>query len=72
MSRQLALVGVAISLVLAVATPAQAQGRPTQTNVVPGERLSDWLLRQVGPDGDTSALHWRVPAERNAQDWHTS
>ena len=68
MSRQLALVGVAISLVLAVATPAQAQGRPTQTNVVPGERLSDWLLRQVGPDGDTSALHWRVPAERNAQD----
>jgi membrane-associated phospholipid phosphatase len=32
-----------------------------------GERLSDWLLRTVGPTGDTSALHWRVDSERGPQ-----
>ena len=48
--------------------PAQAQVIPAKTDVAPGERLSDWLMRQVGPNADTSALHWRVPAERATQD----
>ena len=61
---------VALSLwpLLGLMAPAQAQGLATQADVVPGERLSDWLLRRFGPDADTSALHWRVPAERAAQD----
>jgi hypothetical protein len=53
---------------LALVDPAHAQGTVALSRVVPGERLSDWLLREVGPDADTSALHWRVPAERAAQD----
>lgn len=35
--------------------------------VLPGERLSDWILRTIGPTGDTTALHWRVAAERAPQ-----
>ena len=35
--------------------------------VVPGERLSDWLLRNTPPAADTVALHWLVPAERGPQ-----
>ncbi len=35
--------------------------------VLPGERLSDWILRTIGPTADTTALHWRVAAERAPQ-----
>ncbi|MEI6760184.1 MAG: YjbH domain-containing protein [Betaproteobacteria bacterium] len=63
-----AVVALSLCLVIGLMVPAQAQGLASQADVVPGERLSDWLLRQFGPDADTSALHWRVPAERTAQD----
>jgi hypothetical protein len=46
------------------AVPVQATAN---TNVVPGERLSDWLLRNTSPNVDTTALHWRVQAERAPQ-----
>ncbi|WP_158558963.1 YjbH domain-containing protein [Rhodoferax lacus] len=32
-----------------------------------GERLSDWLLRNAYGDADMTALQWRVPSERAAQ-----
>ncbi len=32
-----------------------------------GERLSAWLLRNAGPNADTTALHWSVEAERAPQ-----
>lgn len=35
--------------------------------VVPGERLSDWLLRNASPVDETGVLHWWVPAERGPQ-----
>jgi hypothetical protein len=35
--------------------------------VVVGERLSAWILRNAGPNADTSALHWRVESERAPQ-----
>ena len=69
MMLRLTLATVTLSAaMLGLIAPARAQGMPAQTNIAPGERLSDWLLRQVGPDADTSALHWRVPVERAAQD----
>lgn len=39
-----------------------------QAAPVPGERLSDWLLRNTDSSTDLTALHWRVPTERAAQD----
>lgn len=36
--------------------------------IVPGERLSDWLLRNVPTGGDTTSLHWLVPAEVHGQE----
>ena len=50
---------------LAQSTPVFAA--PIQTAIIPGERLSDWLLRNAGPNADTTALHWQVPAERAPQ-----
>jgi len=35
--------------------------------VVEGERLSDWMLRNAGPNSDMTALHWRAETERRAQ-----
>lgn len=46
---------------------ALAQSIPVQPAIVPGERLSDWLLRNAGPNADTTALHWLVQAERAPQ-----
>jgi hypothetical protein len=46
---------------------AQAQSTPLQAAIVPGERLSDWLLRNAGPNADTTALQWQVQAERTPQ-----
>jgi len=40
---------------------------PLQAPVIPGERLSDWLLRLAGPASDTTALHWRAQAQRGPQ-----
>ena len=37
------------------------------SSAIPGERLSDWLLRNTDGDTDLTALHWRVPTERAAQ-----
>lgn len=41
---------------------------PLQPQVVPGERLSDWLVRNAVPGTDTTALHWRVAAEQAPQE----
>ena len=50
---------------------AQAQSRPVlaplQAAIIPGERLSDWLLRNTGPNTDTTALQWQVQAEHAPQ-----
>ena len=46
------------------AAPVQAT---IQAAIVPGERLSDWMLRNTNPNADTTALHWRVQAERAPQ-----
>lgn len=46
---------------------AHAQSAPIQSAIVPGERLSDWLLRNAGPNADTTALQWQVQAERAPQ-----
>ncbi len=40
---------------------------PVQATIVPGERLSNWLLRNANPNADTTSLHWRVQAERVQQ-----
>lgn len=40
---------------------------PIQAAVIPGERLSEWLLRNAGPNADTTALQWQVSAERASQ-----
>jgi membrane-associated phospholipid phosphatase len=48
-------------------TLAHAQQFPIQVAIVPGERLSDWLLRNAGPNADTTALQWQVQAERVPQ-----
>ena len=46
---------------------AQAQALVASSAIVPGERVSDWLLRTAGPQADVTALHWRVQAERLTQ-----
>jgi membrane-associated phospholipid phosphatase len=35
--------------------------------VVPGERLSDWMVRNASAESDTTALQWRVASEQAAQ-----
>ncbi len=42
-------------------------GAPVQSAIIPGERLSDWLLRNTGPNTDTTALQWQVQAEHAPQ-----
>ena len=49
-----------------IAPTAWAQVEPGGV-VVPGERLSDWMLRNAKTDTDFTALHWRVQAERGPQ-----
>jgi membrane-associated phospholipid phosphatase len=46
---------------------AAAQNMAFSPPIVPGERLSDWLVRNAGSNADTSTLHWRVSAERASQ-----
>lgn len=45
---------------VATTVPAQA--------IVPGERLSDCLLRNASTDTDFTSLHWRVNAQRPSQE----
>jgi membrane-associated phospholipid phosphatase len=46
----------------------QALPPPPAAAPVSGERLSDWLLRNTDANTDLTALHWRVPTERAAQE----
>ena len=46
---------------------AEAATDPLQAPIIPGERLSDWLLRNAGATADASALHWRVEEQRAPQ-----
>lgn len=41
---------------------------PVRAPVLTGQRLSDWLLQHAGPQADTTALHWTVAAQRQAQE----
>lgn len=47
--------------------PGFAQLMPAD-GIVTGERLSDWLLRKVPLNGDTTSVHWLVPSEVRAQE----
>jgi Exopolysaccharide biosynthesis protein YbjH/Capsule biosynthesis GfcC len=47
--------------------PCMAQ-QVTDAPIIPGERASDWLMRNVPLMGDTSAVHWLVAAEVRAQE----
>ena len=53
-----------------VGTPGMAADAPIPRQVgtvLAGERLSDWVLRHASAGTDTSALHWRVPAQQGPQ-----
>jgi membrane-associated phospholipid phosphatase len=56
-----------MATVVPVSYGAAAQIDSAAPAVVPGERLSNWLLRTAGPNADTTALHWHAYAERAAQ-----
>jgi hypothetical protein len=47
---------------------AFAQSAAQTAAIVPGERLSDWLLRNADPNVDTTALQWQVQSERAPQE----
>ena len=46
----------------AVGLSTLAQEQPSVA-VFPGERLSDWMLRNAKPEADFTSLHWRVQSE---------
>lgn len=53
---------------MAALTPAVlAQPAVVSSAVIPGERVSEWLLRNAAPDADVTSLHWQVQAERPSQ-----
>lgn len=60
---------VALSVLCWLGLPltAGAQAALIQSAAVPGERMSDWLLRNAGPNADTTALQWQVHSEQVAQ-----
>lgn len=60
----------AAACLLASAAYSQTGSAPTLLDAppIPGERLSDWLLRNAGPGADTTSLHWRAQSERHAQE----
>ncbi len=62
-SMLMACVGV-VQAQAEVSAPTQ---QPEASHVIPGERLSNWLLRNAGPHADTTALHWTVWAEQARQ-----
>lgn len=51
----------------AMSSTVHAQAVVAASAVVSGERMSDWLLRNAGPDADLTSLHWLVQAERLSQ-----
>ena len=58
----------AVVCIVCWAAPVQASiEAAVEAAIVPGERLSDWMLRSANPNADTTALHWRVQAERAPQ-----
>ena len=69
------LYGLALSihlfsaLAMAQTVPGAPPGTPAvgALRVVPGERLSDWLLRNADSKTDLTALHWTVVTEQPAQ-----
>lgn len=52
-----------VSVTYAQATTSVAFMAPVQ----PGERLSDWMWRNVSLNTDTTALHWQATSERSYQ-----
>jgi hypothetical protein len=63
-SRLTRIAQASIVCIVCWAAPVQAA---IEAVILPGERLSDWLLRNANPNADTTALHWRVQAERAPQ-----
>jgi len=61
------LVALCILCCTGCSVAANAQQGLIQTPIIPGERLSDWLLRSAGPNADTTALQWQVQAEQTPQ-----
>ena len=57
-----------LSMGLGSSLYAAAPPEPVTAPVVTGERLSGWILRNAGPLADTTALQWRVRAERAPQE----
>ncbi len=51
-------------VILPTSAMAQVQNAPVKS----GERLGDWLIRNAGPNADTTALHWRVLSQIPAQE----
>lgn len=47
--------------------PIHASALPSGMDIRPGERLSEWLMRNVGSSADAGIVHWRAPSERGAQ-----
>jgi len=60
---------IALHLACLVWVPVAFAAQPlsAEARIVPGERLSDWLLRNAGANADLTSVHWRVQAERLAQ-----
>ena len=59
----LAVSGFAMS----VSAQVLASAPSSKLAIVPGERLSAWLLRNAEPGSDLTALQWRVSSERGPQ-----
>lgn len=49
-------------------TPIATTLPVVQAPIIRDERLSEWLLRNVALDADTTSLHWQVQSER-AEQW---
>jgi membrane-associated phospholipid phosphatase len=61
-------VALVVAMALAgCACSSAAQGLQALPVVVPGERLSDWLVRNLPAGADLTSVHWRVNAERGPQ-----
>lgn len=65
--RPLALLVAMALAACAASSVAQALEPLRQAPVLPGERLSDWLVRNLPAGADLTAVHWRVSAERGPQ-----
>jgi membrane-associated phospholipid phosphatase len=59
---------VALAQTAAQALPAEPNLPISGAAIIPGERLSIWMQRNAASSADTTALHWRVAAERSAQE----